>query len=395
MLSAQTCTSNHNQTTSTQPQKTEELFKFDATIVFGEGPVRPILLPEEATQEQLTAWENYKKDPHRYREPNFWLMQQPRYLSQLAKIDQRDDISVAERKQLIEAKRQEWQHTGWLALKQYGRQNALAAGCALYTGLTQEVILTGGRTMCRWVKDTFSEDRLANWPSEAVLMADIIKRYYGNLYKKRYGQGIETVMHLEDKATNTLENFAYTINRRPDLLQENMRVGFLSASHHLKRVTLLAQIFSIRHADESRLSAQQILLEKKEAVVSVEEAQDQEVLECVRLCQESQIAHEMETKEACLIQGLEDPKYLTYWFGYLGDVKHPRVIQKAMRRFNQPEWAEVAEHVFKQIGLDVREYKDTDLSELSQRNPNKYYLLVEGLKKLKKPEYRRIPQIQI
>lgn len=394
MLSAQTCISNHNQSTSQQPQENEELFKFDATIVFGEGPVRPILLPHEATPEQHTAWQNYKKDPHRYREPNFWLMQQPRYLNQLHKIEQRKDISAKEKKELLEVKRQEWQHTGWLALKQYGRQNALAAGCALYTGLTQKVILTGGRTMCRWVRDTFSEDRLANWPSEAELMADIIKRYYGDLYKKRYGRDIDTVIHLEDKATNTLENFSYTINRHPDLLQDNMRVGFLSAKHHLKRVTLLAQIFSIRLADESKLSAQQILLEKREAVVQVEEDQE-EVLECVRLCQESQIAHEMETKEACLIKGLQDPKYLTYWFGYLGDVKHPRVIQKAMKRLNQPEWVEVAQHVFKQIGLDVHEYQEADLSELADRDPNKYYLLVEGLKKLKKPEYRRVPQIQL
>lgn len=394
MVSAQTRPTAANATYKHQLEDSK-LFKFDTTIVFGQGPVKYILLPEEATEAQITAWNNYRSDPHKYAEPNFWLMQQPRYLAQLTKINERDDLSDEEKRTLREEKINEWQHMGWFASKLLGRQNALAAGCALYTGLTKEVVLTGGKTMCRYVKENFSEERLAKWPSEAELMLDIIKRHYGDLYKKRYGRDIESVIHMEEKAMNTLENFAYTINRHPDVLSEDKRIGFLSAEHHLKRVTILAQIFSIQHASESRLSAQEILQETTDVLQTEMPEEKDEVLECVRLCQESLTVDDVQVKEASLIEGLQNPNYLTYWFGYLGDVKHPEVIQRAMKRLNQPEWVEVARSVFRQIGLDVREYQQTDLNVLSQRDPNKYYMLVEGLKKLKKPEYRRIPQVSL
>lgn len=390
MLSAQTCTSQDSQTTSNNSQKTEQLFQFDATIVFGEGPVRPILLPHEATSDQFSAWENYKKDSIGFREPNFWLMQQPRYLAQLTKIELREDIDADEIVRLKEAKIMEWQNMGWFALKQWGRQNALAAGCALYTGLTKQVILSGGRTMSKWTREQVAASRLAGWPSEAELMADIITRSYGALYFKRYGHDIQEVITIEDKATNTLENFAYTINKNPELLSDQKKVGFLTAKHHLKRVSLLAQIFSIRQADESQLCAQDILA--SESVVSeIETESEADVLEEVEMFQKSQNIKELEKRESQFIRGLEEPEYLTYWFGYLGDVKHPKVIQRAMSRLNQPEWVEVAKSVFKQIGLDVRDYQTADLCELSKRDPNKYYMLVEGLKKLKTPEYRRLP----
>ncbi len=370
--------------------KESELFKFDVTIVFGQGPIKPILLPTEATPEQQRAWENYQQDTHRYEEPNFWIMHQPRYLAQLEKIAADETLSDEKKASLRDETIINWQKTGWFALKQWGRQNALAAGCALYTGLTKEIVLTGGRTMCRWVKDELPEKRLSAWPSEAELMLDIIKRYYGDLYKKRFNQDIESVIHLEDKAMNTLENFSYTINRHPALLREDMRVGFLSVEHHLKRVSLLAQLFSIRQADESKLSAREILAKQGVSLPDLKDQTD-EVLECVRLCQESKLTVEYEQNEKRFIGALQDPNYLSYWFGYLGDVNNPRIIQKAMKRLNQPEWVEVASSVFKQVGLNMREYQQADLYELSKQNPDKYFMLVEGLKKLKKPEFRKVP----
>jgi hypothetical protein len=391
MLSAQECTSHHNQSTSPQPQNSSELFKFDTTIVFGEGPVRPILLPHEVASDQAVAWENYKRDPQRFKEPNFWIMQQPRYLAQLTKIDLMN-ITDEEKAVLREAKIMEWQKTGWFGLKQWGRQNALAAGCALYTGLTEKIVLSGGRTKSKWTRENIPQSRLDAWPSEAELMADIIERYYGKLYEKRYQRPIREVITIEDRATNTLENFAYTINKHPELLAENKRVGFLTAKHHLKRVSLLAQIFSIRHADESKLCAQDILC-KQEVVSQIDTEED--ILEEVRMFQKSQRIKELEQTEAQLIRGLLEPQYLTYWFGYLGDVKNPTVLREAMRRLNEPQWSEVARGVFQQLGLNMHEYTKNDICELASRDPNKYYLLVEGLKKLKRPEYRKVPQLQI
>ena len=45
--------------------------KFETLIVFGQGPVKPVLLTEELTPEQKNQWDNFKKDPLHNREPDF------------------------------------------------------------------------------------------------------------------------------------------------------------------------------------------------------------------------------------------------------------------------------------------------------------------------------------
>ncbi len=162
--------------------------RFDSVIVFGQGPVKPVLLRDEITDEQYRAWELYRQDPHVNKEPDFWLIQQPKLLSQLVKINLEEKITAGEKIQLTELKRQEWQRIGWFAMKAMGRQNALAAGYALYKGITRQIIFTGGKTMDPSVKSRISQARIQGWPSEAELMRDIVISHYGDLYEKKYGK---------------------------------------------------------------------------------------------------------------------------------------------------------------------------------------------------------------
>ena len=92
-------------------------YRFDSVVVFGQGPVKPVLLEEEVTSQQAAKWQEYRTDPYTHEEPDFWLIQQPKYLQQLEKIKQEEKITEEEKLKLIEFKRQEWQRMGWFAMK--------------------------------------------------------------------------------------------------------------------------------------------------------------------------------------------------------------------------------------------------------------------------------------
>ena len=185
--------------------------KFERLIVFGQGPVKPVLLENELTIDQKTEWQNFKKDSLHNKEPNFRVVEGSVYLSQLEDIDKRVDLKNNEKKQLKELKRQEWQRLGRFALNRWGRENALAAGLSLYLGITDKVILSGGQTIPDWAKSFLPPERLQSWPSEAKLMKDIIVRRFGDMYFKKHGKSIEAVLDIEDGSTNTLLNFTNSI----------------------------------------------------------------------------------------------------------------------------------------------------------------------------------------
>ncbi len=365
MLSVQAREDTQNKTQ--QPQE-----KFDAIIVFGEGPIRPVLLASELTPQQQKIWQEFKANPHSRYRPDFWVIEEASYL---------DAFAVAKDK---EAVRNEWQHTGHFALRRWGRQNALAAALALYEGITQTLILSGGKTKPRWVSESLPKERIKEWPSEALLMQDVIVRNFGKLYEKRYGRPIQDALCIEDASTNTLENFAYTINRNSTLLHEHTRIGLLSARHHLKRVAILAKLFSVTNT--AKISAEEMLAKVKE---------EQLRKQCVSLVEKEQTTDEdideLNKQEAQWTKGLEDPKYATYWFGYLGDVKHPHVIQQAMRRFADPEWEAIVSPVFGKIGISLHDFIDEDLEVLAKENPEKYGLLLDGLHRMKSAEFRILP----
>ncbi|HZE87674.1 MAG TPA: YdcF family protein [Methylomirabilota bacterium] len=375
MLSAQKAESN-DLVNHTEEQK----FYFDTVIVFGQGPIKPILLVEELTYKQQQALALYNQDSLNNPEPDFWLMQQPRYLSQLLKIEQDKTLSRSEKKSLKEQTVQKWQHIGWFALKRMGRQNGLAAGYALYKGLTKEVIVSGGRTISPSARNYLPKERLNNWPSEAELMAEIIKTYYGDLYQKKFGKHISEVIKIENASTNTLENFVYTINAYPQLLSHTVKIGFISAGHHMRRIRLLAKIFDIPLPEKYELPAQELL---KHA----DEIANEEIID-VSNCADVKL---QSTREERWIRGLNDPQYITYWLGYIAEVKQQCVLQKTLDRLQDTVWEKAAASACKKVGISLEEFSGENIAQLAKNKPEKYASFVRALQQLKKPEYRTLP----
>lgn len=366
-------------------QNKEKKLPFDTVIVFGQGPIKPILLPEQLSPAQFRKLDLFLSNQLVYKEPDFWLMQNAANLQQLRKIDALADCTPAQKKRKKEALINEWQHKGWYALKRMGRQNALAAGLALYKGLTKEVILSGGATMSKTTKRIMPQRRLKTWPTEAELMKEVIVSSYGALYEKKYGKKIETAIKIEDASTNTLENFAYCLNLYPHLLAKDKKIGFLSARHHMKRIYLLSQIFGLTIADpkQASLSSQKLL----------EDAEDYENNDIIdeKNCVEIKRQYNREDR---WIRGLSSPEYLTYWLGYVAEVKKAYVLQKALKRLEDDAWKKVGAVALKRVKLDVEEVMHIDLVTLAETDPQKYLLLVSALKQFKKPDLRAFPTVQ-
>lgn len=361
---------------------------FDVVIVFGQGPIKPILLPNEMSLAQHKQWIAYTQDIAHHWEPDFYMIQQAKQLVVLKQIENRTDINKKTKDYLKVTRRSEWQRTGWYALKKWGRQNALAAGFALYKGLTREIILSGGRTVPGWVIGKVHPAIIEDWPSEAELMQDIIVRQYGELYQRKYHKSIEDAIKLEDASTNTIENFSYSINKVPTLTMEGARIGFITANYHLKRVALLAKLFSVQGAHIEKYSAQQILQEQVNArEVEIEE----EVIDDVKEVDKNPQIDMIMKVEKRWMEALTNPQYLTYWLGYLGDVNQPTVIQNALNRLKEPDWRKAAEKTFQQFGLHLTDYLNADLTKLSKQSPDKYNSLIKCLKTLKTPQYRQKP----
>lgn len=354
-------------------------FSFDTIIVFGEGPIKPILLANQLTPLQQQQIEVFKQDPLKNAEPDFWFMQQPRALAQLIKIEQNELLSKKQKALARQEVFTQWQHTGWFALKRMGRQNALATGLALYQGIAKEAILSGGRTISSWAKKLLSSEQLENWPSEAELMADIIKNSYGDLYKKKYGHSIKDVLIIEDAATNTLENFAYSVNKYPELLLQEKKVGVLSARHHLKRLRLLAQIFGISIDEHSVLPSQELLrIGDTTAEIIIDE----------RNCADTK---KQQGREEQWMKALLDPQYVTYWLGYVAEVKNYKVLQKTMERLCEVTWKKAAVDACTKVGINLDEFTGEDLSRLAKENPVRYTTFISALQELKNPKHRIIP----
>jgi hypothetical protein len=359
-------------------------YTFDTVIVFGQGPVKPVLLEEEITPQQLRTWQSYKDDPEHSTEPDFWLMQQPRYLAELEKINVNDDLTIEEKSAEKELIRQKWQKIGWFAMKHWCRQNALAAGLALYKGLTKRIILSGGRTIRNHVKELLPLERFENWPSEAELMADVIRSTYGELYFKKYGYDIEERISLEDSSTNTLENFACTVNKYPELLLDETQVGFLAVEHHIDRVAMFGQLFSLQG---DKLCAQKML----KAMKIADEFTGNENLEYIEATEKFVEDQLIVTQEKRWRKGVMEPEYIAYWLGYVAMVKHPQVLHNIMQRFNDPSWGSCGEKTFAKIGLKLSDYQGKDILKLAETDVKTFNYLTSKLQELKKPEFRTLP----
>ncbi len=349
------------------PVTKKSLHRYNAVIVFGQGPLKPILLEEELTAKQRIIWNTHSLNEKS--DPDFHVMQNPHELSRMHSIFNNKEYSDAEKISYITALRRTWQWTGWYATKKWGRQNALAAGSLLLNNKTDTVILSGGKTIPAW----HAKENIAGWPTEAEMMADIIVQHYGSLYEKKFGSRISDRIFLENKSTNTLENFAYTIKSHPHLLSNKTKVGLLSVGHHLRRISILAERFSLTKEIYETQAAQDI----------VDTTQVQDVSKDIK----NQFYH---TEELC-IQALVKPQYLTYWLGYIPLADNPVILQNALNMLNAPEWKESAIQTFEKIGMQFMNLLQYNISDIYQRKPSEYNVLKSKIGKLREPGYRAIP----
>ncbi len=75
---------------------------------------------------------------------------------------------------------------------------------------------------------------------------------------------IDDAVLIEDAAMNTLENISFVLNKYPYLLEKETKVGYLSARHHLRRIKLLATVFSMQCEEENQLLEAQELIQQSQ-----------------------------------------------------------------------------------------------------------------------------------
>lgn len=367
------------------PEAPQQRPTFKTTIVFGQGAVKPVVLDSELSPEQKKQWAEFKQDPLRSTEPEFRVLEGTAFTSQITEIENRTDLTDSEKKELIEVERNKWQHMGRFALNRWGRQNALAAGALLVAGDTKDLILSGGKTKPKEVGALVPQTRLEKWPSEAELMKDIIVARFGAEFSKKYGKDISEFIKIEDASTNTLENFAYTINNSPNLIGDGEPTGLLGTDFHIKRIAALSHLFSVQEADGGQLGSQQLLKDRAQGRARYEQilkhmtdAENNEDLQ-VRNNQERHWSKELDVD-------------LAYWLGYFGYVKSPRVIQQTIDLLRQPRWVKQAETEFAKVGLDFSNISGKSLVELEEQKPEEFGALRASLVRHVK-EHRAVPPI--
>lgn len=347
----------------------QNLPALDITIVFGEGPVKPVLLLQELTSAQRETWASFKRKPLVHAEPDFYVIEGRAYLDVLDSIDARQDLQSFERARRLRQTRSSWQRIGRLALKRMGRQNALAAGDSLVQGLTARVLLTGGHTMPSWA-DVDPE----TWPSEAELMADVIRRNFGDRYIEKYEQAIDTVLDIEPVATNTLENIVLSINRFPYLTDGKTQVGLLTAHHHLARCTLIAEMFLIKVATDARISAQRALLSRAVGLKHPHYRHLYEGMELFKMdVERNPWLQDLARGELRYIRGLTENEYLSYWVGYIFKLDNPALIQTLVDRImTDPGKAAALANLAAKVGFDPAQFRRIDFEQLAVTNHQGY-----------------------
>ncbi len=302
-------------------------------------------------------------------------------------IDKRTDITDEEKQKLKEEKRRKWQRLGRFALNRWGRENALAAGLALYLGITDRIILSGGRTKPGWAEKQLGEEVVKdeNWPSEAELMRDIIRRRFGEIYRERYGKPIDEAIQIEDESTNTLLNFANTILKNPGLISKEKSIGLLAADFHMARCEILAKLYTIATDNQDwNIKAQSFLNERAKLR---KKDRYQEIQKWLTDLDNNPDLQERQKGEKRWIRGLTEPGFLGYFAPYFSRFNTPEtvgVLQHFLNLIKTPGWREHAAQVFQNVGLNLTDFTEEDLQKLLLENPEKFQQLIEGLRKIER-----------
>lgn len=387
--------------------------KFGVLVAVGHSPVKALLLPEELSQKQRQEWDVFITHPlqgnEQGREPEFRVLGGT-YLETIRDIQDRSDIDDETKNKLVIAKRIELQHTGRLVLNRISRINALAAGLALYLGLTNKLILSGAGTIPKQVSgDTVNlpQDVFDNTPSEAEMMKDIILKTYGRLmferdipqvmlnkkyteqfglqvdyetekyknlledeFKRYFNESLFEKIGIEGKSVNTLENFGEILKNWPDLRS----AAIIFPGFHLERLQSLAKLHSIdiepfgALRDADLLKARAALRNKKTYVAMLDFMNDP-------LRSEEQ-AFRVNNDNKWL-RALIEPKRIGYWLGYITELDRDR-LQNVIDMIASTLFREPAREAFVLAGLEFDKYTSQPLSELSIEDVQ---LLRDNLKK--------------
>lgn len=294
-----------------------------------------------------------------------------------------------------------WQKLGRFALNRWGMQNALATGYALVSRYSEKAILSGGETKPDWAKGILSPQRLEIMGSEAEQMKDISVITFEEAYRRTHdGRSIEEALILEDRSTNTLENFAKTVNLNPEFL-DSQSTGGLAAGFHAKRTERIAYLF-IGNEEIKSDSAQGLLQERLDRknerrrdidTVDIKTGDVKPVGNNVTYMKiidwmtdpENKDANTRSANEAAFEVALHDPEMLTNWLGYIGFVDNPRVLQLTVERLSSdPEYVSQDTEAFSLAGLDFSELAQRDIRSLPQ---SQLIEITDKLKILMTPEY--------
>jgi len=145
--------------------------------------------------------------------------------------------------------------TEW-ALPSQAKMRALAAYEIYKRGDVRELILTGGRVLQEKHPDAPSEAELMQAYIEHLALTDIKRKLRKNNESAekieqtlaQEQEKLRQTIRLEDKAINTIENFAHTLNamdKEPDRYQN---MALVSNQFHLPRIQKLAQLFGVEGA---------------------------------------------------------------------------------------------------------------------------------------------------
>lgn len=126
----------------------------DVILLFGQGPVKPVLKTAELTPKQLAQWQDFSQDPLHKEEPDFRVLGES--FTNISEPDEEWWYTISPQNRANfkagweRSAKLEWQKTPRFALNKYGRTIALAGGAALLNGLTDKLVICGGKTIPKW-----------------------------------------------------------------------------------------------------------------------------------------------------------------------------------------------------------------------------------------------------
>ena len=398
--------------------------KYDAIIVFGEGPIKRIFFsneedkikdlykadkidrfnesknskpPEGISGKELVDWletqgprtkydPDYtiaditphgpsKTEPTKDINPNF---------ERVKEILEATESLPEERKKLFEKFRTELENKARHSYKRYGELNAIASGLMLYSGKTDKLIFSGGRT----IPDDKIKQGLG-FPSEAELMRDLVIRNFGQkmferdnpdatsddpedmrVYKERYNDYITKTIHkyfvIEDSATNTIDNIIRSINHAPETLFSKDKTpegGLLGNNHQVERCVTLLNLFTGNEEGAHPISAQNDVL-KPFAEIRNKLGEKGFLPELLRYMTDEPTNRDLDDKtkgEAVGREKLQKAEDMFWWLGYVSHSEVPEVFNAIMKKLNEPKWQPYSAKAFKDyFGLDFQDYATLD-----------------------------------